>query len=215
MNTYATIDTGSNEKYFLYLYFILGYAERMRPILFILFISLSLSLFAASKIYKKVNPDGSVEYSDVPLVPGAKPIKLKPLPTVNMTPVAPAHPRSSSHAPATKPFRYESIRILSPQADEAIRSNNGNLRIKGELTPSLQSNLKHHLQWQMDGKILAGANSLNLNLKNLDRGTHKLQLRVLNANGKVVIRTPTISFHILRVALGAGNTLARPLKNAP
>ncbi len=185
----------------------------MRPILFILFISLSLSLFAASKIYKKVNPDGSVEYSDVPLVPGAKPIKLKPLPTVKLTPVAvPTHPSASA---PVKPFRYESIRILSPQADEAIRSNNGNLSIKGELTPSLQSNLKHHLQWRMDGKILPGANSLNLNLKNLDRGTHKLQLRVLNANGKIMIRTPTISFHILRVALGAGNTLARPLKNAP
>ncbi|HEB56233.1 MAG TPA: DUF4124 domain-containing protein [Gammaproteobacteria bacterium] len=180
----------------------------MRQILFILFISLSLSLYAATKVYKKVNPDGSVEYSDVPFAEGGKAIKLKPLPTVSLPPLAPA--RLPPPAPV-KPFQYESIRILSPRNDEAIRSNNGNLSIKGELIPGLQSKRKHHIEWLLDGKIVPGANGLNLNLKNLDRGTHQLQLRVLNANHEAMIQTPVISFHILRVALGAENTLAPAL----
>lgn len=179
----------------------------MRQILFIVLVSLSFSLFAASKIYKKIDPDGSVEYSDVPFDAGSKPIKLKPLPTVNLTPPGPA--LSPSPAPA-RPFQYKSIRIISPLADEAIRTNNGNISVKAELKPPLQSRLKHHIQWQLDGKIMTGANSLKLNLKNLDRGTHRLQLRVINSHDETVIRTTTISFHILRVALGAGNTLARP-----
>ncbi len=183
----------------------------MRQILFILLISLSLSLFAATKIYKKVNSDGSVEYSDVPFDAEAKPLKLKPLPSINLKPLAPASPPPPV---PVKPFQYESIRIVSPRNDEALRSNNGNLSIRGELIPSLQSKLEHHLQWLLDAKAVPGANSLNLDLKNLDRGTHQLQLRVLNADGEAVIQTPVISFHILRVALGAGNTLA-PSPAAP
>ncbi len=185
----------------------------MRQIVFILFISLSLSLFAATKVYKKVNPDGSVEYSDVPFAEGGKPLKLKPLPSVSFTPLAPPRTHSAPAAPA-KPFQYESIRILSPQDDEAIRSNNGNLSLRGELRPGLQSNLEHHLEWLLDGKVMPGVSSLNPSLKNLDRGTHQLQLRVVNFKGEAVIQSPTISFHILRVRLGRENIYA-PTPVAP
>lgn len=185
----------------------------MRQILFIVLISFSLSLFAAGKIYKKVNPDGSVEFSDMPFATGGKAIKLKLVPSVKLKSLTPmAH--SASTAPAKKPFRYDSIRILSPLDNEAIRSNNGNLSISGELTPGLQSNLKHHIQWLLDGKSIPGASSLRLNLKNVSRGTHQLQLRVLDILGEVVIRSPTISFHLLRVRLGKSNIYA-PTPVAP
>ncbi len=186
----------------------------MRQILFILFISLSLSLSAASKVYKKVNPDGSVEYSDVPQDDAAEPIKLTPLQSINLTPLAPA-PASQSAPPApVKPFKYESIRILSPQDDEGIRSNNGDFTAKGELSPVLQPDLEHHIQWLLDGKEVPDAKGLTLTLKNMDRGTHRLQLRVLDFDGKSVIETPTISFHILRVSLGGENIYA-PTPVAP
>jgi len=185
----------------------------MRQILFILFISLSLSLSAASKVYKKVNPDGSVEYSDVPQDETAEPIKLKPLQSISLPPLVPA-PVSQSTAATAKPFKYESIRILSPQDDEGIRSNNGDFTAKGELLPPLQPDLEHHLQWLLDGKEVPNANGLTLNLKNVDRGTHQLQLRVIDFDGKVAIETPVISFHILRVSLGGENIYA-PTPVAP
>ena len=181
----------------------------MRRILFILFISLSLSLAAAPKVYKKVNPDGSVEYSDVPPDDTAEPITLKPMQSISLQPLAPA--QASQPAPVKAvPFKYESIRILSPQDDEGIRSNNGDFTAKGELLPSLQRDLEHHLQWLLDGKEVPNANGLTLNLKNVDRGTHQLQLRVVDFDGKVVIETPVISFHILRVSLGGENIYAPP-----
>jgi len=184
----------------------------MRQILFILFISLSLSLSAASKVYKKVNPDGSVEYSDVPQDETARPIKLKPLQSISLPPL-PAATSKPAPAPA-KPFKYESIRITSPQDDEGIRSNNGDFTAKGELSPSLQPDLEHRIQWLLDGKELPDANGLILNLKNVDRGTHQLQLRVIDFDGKAVIESPTISFHILRVGLGRENIYA-PTPFAP
>ncbi len=185
----------------------------MRQILFILFISLSLSLSAASKVYKKVNPDGSVEYSDVPLDDAAEPIKLKPLQSITLSPLAPTQ-ASQPASPAAKPFKYERIRIVSPQDDEGIRSNNGDFTAKGELLPSLQSDLEHHIQWLLDGREVPDAKGLTLTLKNVDRGTHRLQLRVIDFGGKVVIETPTISFHILRVSLGRENIYA-PTPVAP
>lgn len=186
----------------------------MRQILFILLVSLSLSLFAATKIYKKVNPDGSVAFSDVPFAVGGKPIKLKPLPSVKLGPV----PVGTHSAPAAstrpKPFQYKTIRIVSPLDNEAIRSNNGDLSVSGELKPGLQSNRKHHIQWLLDGKTISGANSLKLNLKNVARGTHRLQLNVVNTKGNALIQSPTISFHILRVRLGKENRYA-PTPVAP
>ncbi len=170
----------------------------MRFFYLLLLISLSFSSPAA-KVYKKVNPDGSVEYSDVPQDEAAEPIKLKPIQSITLPPLPKT---SAAPAPAPKPFRYESIRIVSPKDDEGIRSNNGDFTARGELKPGLQSEQEHHIQWLLDGKVVSGADSLTLNLKNLDRGTHQLQLRVVNFDGKVEIETPSISFHILRVALG-------------
>jgi len=179
----------------------------MRPLLLILFISLSLSAVAAPKVYKKVNPDGSVEYSDVPQDETAEPIKLKPLQSITLPPL-PATSSQPAPVEKEKPFKYKSIRIISPQDDEPIRSNNGDFTANAELTPGLQSDLEHHLQWFMDGKALPGANSLTLNLKNVDRGTHQLQLRVIDFDNRTVIETPSISFHILRVSLGGENSYA-------
>ncbi len=195
-----------DEKSSLYLFFLLGYAACMRPLLFIIFISLSFSLSAAPKIYKKVNPDGSVEYSDIPYDAEAEPIKLKPLQSITLPPIPKTSPGKTTPAPA-KALKYESINILSPKDDEGIRSNNGDFTAKGQLTPSLQSDQEHHIQWLLDGKEVPAANGLTLSLKNLDRGTHQLQLRVVNFDGKVEIETSTISFHILRVA-GGGATPA-------
>ena len=121
---------------------------------------------------------------------------------------------SQSTAATAKPFKYESIRILSPQDDEGIRSNNGDFTAKGELLPPLRPDLEHHIQWLLDGKEVPDANGLTLNLKNVDRGTHQLQLRVIDFDGKVVIESPTLSFHILRVRLGRENIYA-PTPFAP
>ncbi len=178
----------------------LGYAACMRLLLFILFISLSFSS-SAGKVYKKVNPDGSVEYSDVPQDATSEPIKLKPIQSITLPPL-PKTTASPSSAPTVKPFKYENINITSPKDDEGIRSNNGDFTASGSLTPGLQSDQEHHIQWLLDGKPVPGASSLTLSLKNLDRGTHQLQLRVVNFSGKAEIETSTISFHILRVAGG-------------
>ena len=198
-----------DEKCSLYLFFVMGYAACMRPLLFIVFICLSVSLSAAPKVYKKVNPDGSVEYSDIPYDAEAEPIKLKPLQSITLPPIPKTSPGNATPAPA-KAFKYESINILSPKDDEGIRSNNGDFTARGELTPTLQREQEHHIQWLLDGKEVPGANSLTLSLKNLDRGTHQLQLRVVNFDGKVEIETATISFHILRVALGGGSPSVAP-----
>jgi len=170
----------------------------MHPLLFILFISLSFSVSAA-KVYKKVNPDGSIEYSDTPQNEADEPIKLKPVQTITLPPL----PKTSASTPKPvkpKVFKYENISIVSPKDDEGIRSNNGDFTARGELSPALQTDQEHHIQWLLDGKEVTGAIGLTLSLKNLDRGTHQLQLRVVNFNGKAEIETPTISFHILRVA---------------
>lgn len=171
----------------------------MRFFVFFLILGLSFCVSAAT-VYKKVNPDGSVEYSDVPPDDSAKPMKLKPIQSITLPKPPPASPPPP---PEPKPFQYESIRILSPADDEAIRSNNGDFSARAELKPGLREEQEHRLEWLLDGKPVANARGLTLSLKNMDRGTHKLQLRVADFNGKTVIQTPVITFHILRVALGS------------
>ncbi len=152
-------------------------------------------------IYKHTNPDGSVEFSDVPTDEHAEPITLPP---INSIP-APPPPRAtnktspSASADSDEAPKYTAIAITQPADDKPLRNNAGNVTISVKLTPALQAG--HTLIIQMDGKTVAKSRETSITLNSVDRGTHSLQAWVEDKNGKVLHRAKSTTFHLLRVSV--------------
>ena len=100
---------------------------------------------AAQEAYRWVDDDGVVHYSDTP-VEGAERILL-PAPNVAATrqPTRQSTPATSGaqqdEDAAEGPFRYDSIEIVSPGAEETLWNIEGVLNVSVALQPGLQPGL--------------------------------------------------------------------------
>jgi hypothetical protein len=157
---------------------------------------------AAGQVYKRIGPDGKVYFSDQP-DPGATEIEVRPVPTVKLPPV-PQRPPAARQQDAVSPA-YTALSIASPTNDQAIRANDGNVMIKLSLQPALQPG--HSVVLNVDGEdgeqVKAGG-SLTIGLSNLSRGRHTIEAAVVDAKGKTLIQSGSVSFNVLRVAVGGG-----------
>ena len=179
----------------------------MRTLIMLLALAVALPLAAQEKVYKKVYPDGTVEYSDKPIEGGElmnvpkgtvitmpKPSDFKAAET---TADRKAREKQEAEAHAAMYTRFE---IVRPKDDEPIRSNSGDLTAQLVLEPGLVEG--DRLRWKLDGNPIEGTGGLTLILRNVDRGTHTLQAEIVDSQGKVVKSTPVVTFHLLRYAPG-------------
>ncbi len=95
-------------------------------------------------------------------------------------------------------FRYETLAVISPENDSAVRNNAGNLTIRYRIDPPVQAG--HVVELLMDEEILSTvAGTGSLSLENIDRGTHRFRLRV-TADGEILQEGPVTSVTLLRVS---------------
>ncbi|MCW8994230.1 MAG: DUF4124 domain-containing protein [Psychromonas sp.] len=94
--------------------------------------------------------------------------------------------------------------ITSPEDDSAIRSNDGTLDIQITTTPEKQNTQK--LQLFLDGKALGEPQiSTTIRALNIDRGSHQVQVQLLDENGNVLAKTQTVTVHLQRKSIGMNN----------
>jgi hypothetical protein len=151
-----------------------------------------------AEVYRSVDEDGNITYSDKPSE-GAETIKKQDVQTID-TPNIPQFkytpPRDQA---AEKPAIYNSIAITSPGNDTSVRENAGNLTVNVSLKPNLKTAYGHSLSLTMDGKEVGAGRSRTFSLTNLDRGTHTLVARVKGSNGQVIIASDPVTFTVLRL----------------
>ena len=166
----------------------------MKKIVLVLCLALAGGAVQAQKVYRVVQPDGSVLFTDVP--PKDRPatrIEVAPLNTA--APLAPP-PDSATRSPASEPKGYEEFRITSPGDGEAIRDNAGNVNIDLSLKPNLRAG--HKIDLVLDGQSIGGGKATAITLTDMERGAHSLQAVVKDAAGKVVARSKSITFTLQR-----------------
>ena len=171
----------------------------MRSLLVLVGLALCVGVLAQDSVYKRVNPDGSVEYSDQP-IQGAEVMKVPKGSTFTMpdTPTSATKPADST--PEEPAVVYDSLEIIRPANDESVRSNEGKVRALARVVPELDP--KHRFRWSMDGEIIPDVTSPELRLNNIDRGSHTLQAEIIDTDGKVIISSETITFHLMRYHIG-------------
>ena len=148
-------------------------------------------------VYKQINPDGTVTYTDKPPSADAKPIKV-PKGTEYSPPKLPAFTPSPPKAKA-KQFEYESFAFLAPKEDESIWDNTGNITTMVALEPGLQPG--HSIEFLLDGQSVARGGATSHQFLNMDRGTHQVTAQIIDSKDRV-IESVTVTFHMKRHAIG-------------
>jgi len=153
----------------------------------------SFASFAATQVYKKVMPDGTIVYTDEP-IEEAEVMMVEPVPTV---PAFKAPKNDTSSAPQTEPQlqEYTELNIISPSNGSAFHSGSGTVEINFSSTPALRNG--HIYKVFLGSRLLAEQTGTQLTVNNIDRGTHSLSVHIVNRAGKV-IKTSSSSFTIHR-----------------
>lgn len=171
----------------------------MRKLLLLagILITASMSFGAFAAIYKTVDEDGNVTFSDQPSS-GAEVIEKKDIPTVpSRVPEADFSGSDEDNGGENETGgRYESITIVSPENDTAIRENSGRVTVSVSVKPGLAE--AHQVVLYMDGTEAARSRSPVFQFSNVDRGTHTLAAAVVGSDDNELIRSDTVSFTLHR-----------------
>jgi len=154
-----------------------------------------ITLNAHAQMYKGVDAEGNVVYSDKPFT------DAKQFTPPAITVVEPIEVPVKKEAPvneedAATETIYKSFSISAPKDDETIR-NVPNLSVSLKLNPKLNTKEGHTIWLFMDGKpLIKNSKSLLLQVGRADRGAHTLQAHVRNKKGQVIKQTSSITIHI-------------------
>lgn len=156
--------------------------------LLVLLITASTNLVRAQDIYKKVNADGSVTFSDKPFE-GALQVNI----SSTAGTIIPSQKDSNSVLKTTKtlPEQQPVLTIETPKHQATIRNNSGNVNIVVNLEPKVPGRFLLRLR---DRTLESTTGSFSLT--NLDRGTYPYQINFVDNKGKVIASSPTQRFYL-------------------
>jgi hypothetical protein len=151
-----------------------------------------------AQAYRWVDENGVVHYSDRPRE-GAERIVLPSDNRVSRpaapTPVAAATTRGDDRQAPEQPaaFKYDSLVVASPAAEETLWNIAGVLNVTLDLQPALQEG--HQVRVYFDGSPRT-VNSTSFQLEEVWRGVHNIQAEVVDAGGKLMIRSIPNRFYV-------------------
>ena len=157
----------------------------------ILLSALSATSASSAPAWTWVDADGQVHFSDRP-VPGARQVELAAAQgfgstTSATTPITAPAPTGTPAAP------YQTIEIMTPAEQETLWNIGGNLNVIVRFQPSLQPG--HSFDVALDGQRRnATTTSGRLSLSNVFRGSHTLQVIVVDGTGAELMRSPVRNF---------------------
>jgi hypothetical protein len=178
----------------------------MRKILLISLL-LATGIAGASSIYQWTDESGRTVFGDKP-PPGveATPVRVQsiqtfPAPDTSTFKSSKTEEEEKKAAEEAARPKYK-VAIASPADDEPVRSNPGNIAILISSDPTLDTAAGHKFQLLMDGNPVMTSQKTSVVLTNVDRGTHTLQVQVIDETGKVLESSQNSTFHMLRFAGG-------------
>ena len=153
-------------------------------------------------VYTWIDEEGNSHFSDKPQA-GAKKIKLKE--SSSYTPPETHKAKVESDTKTEKEtktdqraVKYSEILIDEPENDATIRSNEGNVPVSIRAKPRIQAD--HEIQLYLDDTKLADTSKTGvIELRGVERGSHSLVAAIVDQNGKELIRSDIVTFHLLKI----------------
>ena len=165
-------------------------------IYFLLIMGLIFPIYGQATIYKHVNKQGNMAFSDRPQA-GAVEEKL----TSSQSFSWPAKLKKTLKEQAKildgKQHVVSKIKITSPSEDQYVRSNHGVLSVSVKIQPEIKK--EERLQVFLDGKAFGDSQiKEQFNLSGIFRGKHTLQVRLSDNKSYEIAKSNTVSFYMHR-----------------
>ncbi len=161
---------------------------------------LALSGATADPVFKVVQKDGTVLYTDEPQQ-GAEEIQLDET-TQNAVPALATKPIKRIVEPPAKQTTPDiEVNILTPEPEATIRSNQGNVIIKA------QANTKAEGLYQLwfDGEAIKSNQTGHFKLDNIYRGAHDYQVKFIDNKGKTLASSPEQTLYLHQASILLNN----------
>lgn len=174
----------------------------MRPI--VLIVVLLLAQLATAQVYRWVDEDGVVHYTDRP-VEGAEVVHLPDSKGTRFRRTAPvsrdtAGPQQQDGA-RDGASSYEAFRVVQPSDEETLWNIGATLDVSLSLTPRLREG--HEIEVWFDGSVVESRQpgSLSFTIPEVYRGRHNLWARVIDAGGQVIIQSNEVTFYVQQTSV--------------
>ena len=167
----------------------------------------------AGDIYRHVDKDGNVVYSDTP-TEGSSKVEVDPI-NIDSSPKAKPrdHLPSESQDGGLNDNVYSALVITAPEDNTTLR-NTGEVRIAASLKPGLRPT--HRIRFLDNGSVIAPATrNMSLLVTELERGTHQITAEVIDANSKVIISSAPVAVHVHKASILQPRPATAPPRGAP
>lgn len=148
-----------------------------------------------SKVFRVVDKDGKVTYTDMPPADrDSVQVELRPI-----TPVpALQQPEQPAADQSTAAFSgYSRVALVSPVNDSLVLYDQAEVMVQLDLTPALQPD--HLVQFYVDGSAYGKpVAATSHSIAGLERGSHSIAARVLSSQGAVLAMTRPVTVHVQR-----------------
>ena len=174
----------------------------------ILLLMMCFCLTAQAQIYKVVDKDGNVTYTDQAPGDGTEPMKLPELSVVTTDYADEAQATTTEPVDETaekeltrKDLRklYRDFRITRPAPEETFWGTENTVVVAWASSEPIQEGLSVH--FTVDGKAQppSAENMLGVTL---DRGEHTVSASIVDERGRPVVSTDTVTFYVHQASVG-------------
>jgi hypothetical protein len=184
-----------NQWYLEACYRLFGVATMNRLLLVVLF---CLPMMVAAQVYKSVDKNGNMVFSDKPPTDGSSSEKISGGTTNTLAPPPVVH----RPAPVIEEKKVEyKVEIVEPVEDTTVPVGYvGNFAVNAQVKPTLPSGASAQLQ--MDNVATGEPQSaLSWTLNNTFRGTHILTVTITDAEGSTLAVSSPRTVHVMRASI--------------
>ncbi|SMF22297.1 protein of unknown function [Alteromonadaceae bacterium Bs31] len=168
---------------------------------FILLLLATSPFSLAEKVYKHVDEDGNVTYSDEPPTKNAKQIQVPSINTVPAIEIPEAAEAEVAEEEETDPAAITpyNLRIASPKDEYQVGPAEQIISVLLLTDKNLED--RHFFQLLIDGEVYEQAsksNSININVRRSLQGRRLITAAIVDENGTTYDTTPPISIQVVR-----------------
>ncbi len=164
-------------------------------------VMMCICLNAYGQIYKIVDKDGNVTYTDQAPADGSAPMDLPELSVVSTdyeapdTVVTDPVEDEGEQVLSRKDLRklYHDFRISRPAPEETFWGTENTVVMAWECSAPLQEGLS--VRFTVDGSAQT-ASAENMMAMTLDRGSHTVSATIIDTSGRPVVTTDTVTFYV-------------------
>jgi len=156
--------------------------------------SLTCSVALATTVYKWVDENGLVHYSDQPH-PNAQKLQIQSAQTYRSSPVDPETGAAAQPAATSPVGGYQGCAIAQPAPEEEF-ANIDSLNIAVRTDPALHPGDQIFIM--LDGTLVNGGQptGTSFTVTPVERGAHTVQAVVRNSDGELMCQTPGVTFSV-------------------